>query len=137
MTRPAGYADERFVWPFVSGEVADGTVFNPTQGVDYFPFLGDSGLILDAVEQFLTGTRQAPDSDRVLATVLFTDIVDSTRHAARLGDSSWRSLLERHHALVRDHLARYRGDEVDTAGGRLPGYVRWSRSGRALCGCTG
>jgi len=90
--------------------------YHEVAGVDYFPFLGDSELILDAVEQFLTGTKRAPDTDRVLATVLFTDIVDSTRHAARLGDSGWRSLIQRHHALVREHLARYRGHEIDTAG---------------------
>src|SRR5262245_41739815 len=71
----------------------------------------------DVIEEFLTGQRPpVSDVDRVLATVLFTDIVDSTRRAAELGDRRWRELLEKHHALVRRQLERYRGREVDTAG---------------------
>ncbi|HEX2193569.1 MAG TPA: adenylate/guanylate cyclase domain-containing protein, partial [Candidatus Limnocylindria bacterium] len=100
---------------YLAEHVPDAT-YREVPGVDYFPFIGDSGPILDAVEEFLTGTRQAPETDRLLATVLFTDIVDSTRHAARLGDAGWRSLLEQHHAVVREHLARFAGHEVDTAG---------------------
>jgi class 3 adenylate cyclase/pimeloyl-ACP methyl ester carboxylesterase len=71
----------------------------------------------DVIEEFLTGQRPpVGDVDRVLATVLFTDIVDSTGHAAVLGDRRWRELLEKHHALVRRQLERYRGREVDTTG---------------------
>ena len=76
--------------------------------------------VLAAIESFLREaweTAQAePEPDRVLATVLFTDIVGSTAKAAELGDRGWRELLERHHALVRRELARARGREIDTAG---------------------
>ena len=68
------------------------------------------------MQDFLTGVRPAPEADRVLATALFTDIVDGTVTAAALGDRRWRDLVERHHALVRDELHRYHGVEVDTAG---------------------
>jgi class 3 adenylate cyclase len=71
---------------------------------------------LDEVEQFLTGIRRAPVADRVLATVLFTDIVASTERAAALGDHRWRELLDRHDELVRRHLARFGGREVKTTG---------------------
>ena len=68
------------------------------------------------IQEFVTGSRPAIGGDRALATVLFTDIVDSTRKAAELGDRAWRDLVERHHMLVRDLLARSRGTEMDTAG---------------------
>ena len=64
----------------------------------------------------MTGVRPPPDNDRVLATVVFTDIVGSTQHASAVGDRAWRDLLERHHALVREQLTRFRGREIDTAG---------------------
>jgi class 3 adenylate cyclase len=85
-------------------------------GTDHLPYLGDADSILDEVEEFLTGVRPPPERDRVLATVLFTDIVGSTERASALGDRAWKELLERHRALVRDELGRYRGREVDTAG---------------------
>jgi class 3 adenylate cyclase len=85
-------------------------------GADYFPFVGDVDAILAEIEEFLTGVRRGPEADRVLATVLFTDIVGSTEHAAELGDRRWRDLLERHDALVRHELESFRGREVDTAG---------------------
>jgi class 3 adenylate cyclase len=72
--------------------------------------------VLDDVEEFLTGRRGVVDSDRVLATVLFTDIVGSTEHASHLGDGRWRTLLDEHNALVRAELARWRGQEVKTIG---------------------
>jgi len=72
--------------------------------------------IPDEVERFVAGEPAPEVPDTVLATVLFTDIVGSTAHAAELGDRPWRELLERHHALVRRELGRYRGDEKDTAG---------------------
>ena len=73
--------------------------------------------ILDAIGELISGIREEQKSfDRVLATVLFTDIVDSTAVAARLGDAGWRTLVERHHSTVRSLLTRYRGSEVDTAG---------------------
>jgi pimeloyl-ACP methyl ester carboxylesterase len=85
-------------------------------GADHVVFLGDPEALLDEVEEFLTGARRATETDRVLATVLFTDIVGSTGHAARLGDREWRDLLEQHHLSVRRELERFRGNEIDTAG---------------------
>jgi len=77
---------------------------------------GDTDSVVDEIEEFLTGARRGPDPDRVLATVLFTDIVGSTEQATRLGDRRWRELLERHHVLVRKELERFNGRELDTAG---------------------
>jgi len=85
-------------------------------GDDHFPFVGDSDRILDEIEKFLTGARHARELDRVLATVLFTDVVGATERAAALGDRQWRELLDRHHSLVRRELAAFRGKEIDTAG---------------------
>jgi len=85
-------------------------------GDDHAWAAGDADALLDEIEEFLTGQRQAPDPDRVLATVLFTDIVDSTRKAVELGDRRWKEVLEAHHATVRRELARFRGREIDTAG---------------------
>jgi pimeloyl-ACP methyl ester carboxylesterase len=85
-------------------------------GDDHLPWIGDSDLLLDDVEEFLTGVRRGPDPDRVLATVLFTDIVGSTERAAALGDRRWRELLAAHHLAVRHQLDRWQGQEIDTAG---------------------
>ncbi len=86
-------------------------------GVDHLPMVGENpNQILDEMAQFLTGELRPIETDRILATVLFTDIVDSTKRAVELGDSQWRDLLERHHGLVRRELKRFRGQEVDTAG---------------------
>jgi class 3 adenylate cyclase/pimeloyl-ACP methyl ester carboxylesterase len=71
---------------------------------------------VEEISEFLTGARGPVDDDRVLATVLFTDIVDSTRRAADIGDRDWRALLDAHDAVVRSQLSRYRGREVNTAG---------------------
>ena len=83
---------------------------------DHILFLGDVDAVADEAEEFLTGARRAPETDRVLATVLFTDIIGSTEKAAALGDRRWRELLEQHHAIVRGELARHRGNEIDAAG---------------------
>jgi len=87
-----------------------------TAGDDHLPWVGDSDAILDATEEFLTGERHVLEPDRVLATLVFTDIVGSTDLAAAVGDRRWRELLDSHHAAVRRELARYRGREVHTAG---------------------
>jgi class 3 adenylate cyclase len=105
--------------PGHAGYLADhipGAKLVELSGVDHLPYLGDSGAILDEVEEFLTGVRPPPEHDRVLATVLFTDIVGSTERASALGDRAWKELLERHHALVRHELSRFRGREIATAG---------------------
>jgi pimeloyl-ACP methyl ester carboxylesterase len=85
-------------------------------GDDHVPWAGATDVLVDEIEEFLTGMRRGPESDRVLTTVLFTDIVDATRKAVELGDHQWRVLLEQHHAVVREHLRRFRGREIDTAG---------------------
>ena len=84
-------------------------------GRDHVPIC-DPDQIIDEVEEFLTGHRAEREPDRMLATVMFTDIVDSTRRAAELGDRGWRELLERHDQLMRRELERHRGREVKTIG---------------------
>ncbi len=86
------------------------------QGRDHLPYVGDQDAIIDEVQEFLTGVRSGPESNRVLATVLFTDIVDSTKRAVELGDTRWHELLELHNQAVMVQLARFRGELVDTAG---------------------
>ncbi len=93
-----------------------GAKYVELQGEDHFVSVGDADVIVDEVQEFLTGVRPGPEPDRVLATVLFTDIVDSTRHASTMGDRRWRDLLERHRTLVRKELVRFRGQEVQTTG---------------------
>lgn len=90
--------------------------FIELSGDDHLPWAGDQDALLDEVEAFLTGVRRGPDPDRVLATVLFTDIVGSTEQAARLGNARWRAVLEDHLGLVRGELERHRGEEVSTSG---------------------
>ncbi|HEU0024123.1 MAG TPA: alpha/beta fold hydrolase [Thermoleophilaceae bacterium] len=85
-------------------------------GTDNMFAVGDSESILGEIEEFLTGARHTREPDRMLATVMFTDIVDSTRRAADLGDRSWRDLLERHDELFRRALDRHRGREVKRTG---------------------
>ncbi len=85
-------------------------------GEDHFFWAGDSDTMIDEIEQFVTGHRPAASVQRMLATVLFTDIVDSTRRAADMGDRAWRDLLARHHTAVRTELERWRGTEVGTTG---------------------
>ncbi len=84
-------------------------------GDDHLPFV-EPEQILDEVEEFLTGARPVREPDRMLATVMFTDIVDSTQRAVQLGDRGWRELVERHDELVRDVIARHRGREIKTMG---------------------
>jgi class 3 adenylate cyclase len=85
-------------------------------GCDHALWTGDTERILDEVEEFLTGSRSAAESDRVLATVLFTDIVNSTKRAETIGDRAWHDVLDRHNALVRREILRHRGHEVRTMG---------------------
>jgi class 3 adenylate cyclase/pimeloyl-ACP methyl ester carboxylesterase len=93
-----------------------GASFVELAGDDHLPWIGDSDAIIGEIEQFLTGARTGPLGDRVLATVLFTDIVGSTARAAELADAAWVDLLQAHHARVRDQLARYGGREIGTTG---------------------
>ena len=104
-------------------------------GEDHLPFVGDNAdQIADAIEEFLTGSRAPVSLDRVLATVLFTDIVGSTEKAAALGDHRWRDLLDSHHATIRRNLARFRGHEVKTTGdGILATFDGPARGVRCAC----
>ena len=85
-------------------------------GSDSLYWVGDAAPILDEIEEFITGTRGGLDAERVLATIVFTDIVGSTERAAALGDDRWRDLLDNHDSTVRHELARFCGREVNTAG---------------------
>jgi len=93
-----------------------GAKFLELPGPDHLPWVGDQAEVVDEIEEFLTGIRPAPEPDRVLSTVLFTDIVGSTERASSLGDSAWRDVLEQHHASVRRELERFRGQEITTTG---------------------
>jgi pimeloyl-ACP methyl ester carboxylesterase len=93
-----------------------GARFVELSGQDHLPWVGDADSVLDEIEEFLTGIRRGPSPERVLTTVLFTDVVGSTERAAALGDRAWRELLDEHNQLVRRELDRFRGREVDTAG---------------------
>ncbi len=85
-------------------------------GIDHLPWAGDSEAVLGEIEEFLTGARSVAEPDRVLATVMFTDIVGSTERAGELGDARWRELLAAHQAALRRELIRFRGLEVKTLG---------------------
>jgi class 3 adenylate cyclase len=99
-------------------------------GSDHNPWYEDPERTIGEVQEFLTGTRYAPEPERALATVLFTDIVDSTRSAAELGDQRWREVLEGHHQAVRDALGRFDGREVKSLG---DGYLAtFDGPGRAI-----
>ena len=119
---------------WIAGRIP-GAKFVELPGDAHTLWAGDTDSIVDEIEEFLTGARRGPEPDRVLATVLFTDIVGSTEKATELGDRRWRELLERHHDLVRRQLARYQGRELDTAGDgffatlRRPGACDSRRAG--------
>ena len=96
-----------------------GAKFIEYPGDDHLPWTTDGDRIAGDIEEFLTGTRHEAEVDRVLATVMFADIVKSTERAAEIGDRRWRDLLQDFYAVVRKNLGRYRGREVDTAGDGL------------------
>ena len=111
-----------------------GATYVELPGDDHLPWIGDSDGLLDEVQEFLTGARRGPDPDRILATVLFTDIVGSTERAAAVGDGRWRELLAAHHAVVRDQLDRWQGREIDTTGdGFLASFDGPARAIRCAC----
>jgi class 3 adenylate cyclase/pimeloyl-ACP methyl ester carboxylesterase len=116
------------------GEHIPGARYVELDGPDYLWFIGDADAILDEIEEFLTGSRRAQEVDRVLATVLFTDVVGSTERAAAIGDAAWRDLRTAHDAIVRTELDRYRGREIDTAGdGFLATFDGPARAVRCAC----
>jgi class 3 adenylate cyclase/pimeloyl-ACP methyl ester carboxylesterase len=97
-------------------EQIPGAKFVRLSGPDHFPFSGDTDAVIEEIREFLTGARVSPDSDRVLATVMFTDVARSTERAASLGDHRWTELLDDHDAAVRRQLEAFRGREVKTTG---------------------
>src|SRR4051812_39645048 len=109
-------------------------------GDDHSILYEDPGRVMAEVQEFLTGTRHAPEPDRILATVLFTDIVDSTRTAAELGDRRWREVLEGHQRIVRDALGRFAGREVKSTGdgflATFDGPARAVRCAEAVVGAS-
>jgi pimeloyl-ACP methyl ester carboxylesterase/plasmid stabilization system protein ParE len=114
-------------------EAIRGSKFVELAGDDHIPWVGNGDAIIDEVEEFLTGIRPA-DTDRVLATILFTDIVGSTERALALGDRRWRELLEQYYAVARRELSRFRGREIDSAGDGL--FAAFDGPARAIrCAC--
>lgn len=113
-----------------------GAKYVELSGIDHSLFAGDTDLIADEVEEFLTGSRQSRDVDRVLATVMFTDIVDSTQRASAMGDRQWRDLLDAQNGVLRRELERFRGREVKTLGDGMlatfDGPARAIRCGQAM-----
>jgi len=107
-----------------------GAKYVEMDGEDHIPNAGNSDAIVDEIEEFLTGARTVGSPDRMLSTILFTDIVDSTKTAVELGDKEWRILLDRHNQIVRKELLRFRGHEVKTTG---DGFVAtFDGPGRAI-----
>ena len=92
-----------------------GATFVELPGADHWPWLGHDEA-LDEIQEFLTGMRDSAEPDRAVATVMFVDIVDSTKHAAEFGDRRWADLVERFYAVVRRELDRHRAREIATAG---------------------
>ena len=119
---------------FLAEHIADAQLVG-VPGADNMMYAGDTDNDLDEIEEFLTGVRHTPATDRVLATVVFTDIVGSTEHAGALGDRKWRDLLDAHDRTVRRQLDRFRGREVSTAGDGF--LATFDGPGRAIeCGCA-
>jgi pimeloyl-ACP methyl ester carboxylesterase/class 3 adenylate cyclase len=118
---------------FLAERIA-GAKYVELPGIDHVPWGDDSDAILGEIEEFLTGVRHGAEPDRVLATVLFTDIVGATEKAASLGDRRWRDLLDAYYTVVRQALVRFRGREIDTAGdGFLATFDGPARGVRAAC----
>jgi class 3 adenylate cyclase len=100
---------------YLAGHIP-GAEFVELPGIDHLLWAGEVDQVAEELEEFLTGSRSAIEPERVLATVMFTDIVDSTKRASELGDRRWRELLDQHDRLLRREIARFRGREVKTLG---------------------
>jgi class 3 adenylate cyclase len=101
------------------GENIPGARMVELPGNDHLPWEGDRDALLDEIERFLSGVQEDVEADRVLATLVVTDIVGSAARASELGDSAWKDLLAKHDRLVRAQLARFRGHEIDIGGGEV------------------
>jgi class 3 adenylate cyclase len=116
MHRRGDHAVNYRVARWLTGQIK-GSRYVEYEGEDHMPWVGgETEEILAEIEEFLTGVRPGPAPERVLSTVLFTDIVDSTRLASELGDRRWRELLEQHQELVRQRLEQFEGREIKTTG---------------------
>ncbi len=105
------------------------------EGADHLPWFGNSDIVLDEVQEFLTGVRPGPVRETTLATVLFVDIAGSTEKASALGDARWRDLLAGFHDLVKQELERFRGRLIDTAGDGV--FASFDGPARAIrCACA-
>jgi class 3 adenylate cyclase len=113
--RPANQTEAPESGPFLASKIPNSRLV-ALPGADYSPWVGEPEPLLAELSEFLTGVRQEPDADRVLATVLFTDIVGSTDLAARLGDHAWKAQLASHDERVRTEIERFRGKYVNTTG---------------------
>ncbi len=112
-----------------------GAKFVELAGEDHLWWVGDTEAIVNEIEEFVTGTRSVKTDDRVLATVLFLDIVGSTECAVALGDAGWHTVLDGYYATVRKELTRYRGKEIDTAGDGF--FATFDGPARAIrCACA-
>jgi class 3 adenylate cyclase len=120
---------------YMAGQIP-GAKYVELPSMDHLPWTADADAILDETEEFLTGVRHGPEPDRILATILFTDIVGSTDRAVVLGDRRWRDLLESYQGMVRRELGRFRGREVDQSGdgvlATFDGPARAIRCGRSI-----
>src|SRR5215207_3856320 len=116
-------------------EHIDGARYVELPGEDNLFFVGDTGPLLDTIEEFVTGRLPTHDADRILATVMFTDVVSSTEQAAGMGDRRWSELLATHDGLTRAELERFRGREIETTGDGF--LATFDGPGRAVrCACA-
>jgi class 3 adenylate cyclase len=119
------------------GRTIPGAKYVELPGADHVPWVGDVDRLVDEIEEFLTGSRSQVEPDRVLATVMFTDIVDSTKKASELGDRQWRALLDKHDLILRQEITRHRGREVKSLGDGLlatfDGPARAVRCATSIC----
>jgi class 3 adenylate cyclase len=120
---------------WMAGQIPDAK-YVELDGIDHAMFAGDIDAVVDEMEEFLTGVRRTIEVDRVLATVMFTDIVDSTKRASAMGDRAWRAVLDAQNDVLRHELGRYRGREVKTLGDGMlatfDGPARAIRCARAM-----
>ncbi|MCI0437455.1 MAG: adenylate/guanylate cyclase domain-containing protein [Gemmatimonadetes bacterium] len=127
--RDSSWEEGRYI-----AERIDGARFILLEGDDHLPWIGDAHRVLDEIERFVTGSSPAARADRILASVLFADIVDSTRQAAARGDRGWRELLEAYHDTARRAIEQHRGVLVKTTGdGVLATFDGPARAGRCAC----